>query len=95
MRVLREMLWSIFGRSDPVQIERRDEVLYETYGQQIKKVVVGTKLRTIRLDLENGWAVEFNVDADGFLSAPVYIEPFGDTSVAAVKNVVQRIEGLG
>jgi len=76
----------------PTEIERRDEVLYETYGAKISEASVHG--RTIHLSLENGWKMEFDVLPDGQLGRPRWIEPFGDDSPAAIKNVLERLEDI-
>ncbi len=89
-------LWNFMIRwwrgPSPTEIERRDEILYETYGAKISEATVHE--RTIRLSLENGWTMEFAVLADGQLGKPRWIEPFGDQSPAAIKNVLERLEDI-
>ena len=76
----------------PTEIERRDEVLYETYGAKIQEASVHG--RTIRLRLENGWTMEFDVLPDRQIGQPRWIEPFGDRSPAAIRNALERLEEI-
>lgn len=84
--------WLPPGRKQPVEIEVRNEPLYETMGQGIQNVVISPDTSTISMLLVNGWTIELRRSLDGRWEKPRWIEPCWDTSEVAIKNALSRLK---